>query len=325
MKKYIFLISESLYQLNIFSDLENLEDVTLCVGQMSNNVSLNSKIIKKCFQISGFKFFLQSLWKMWFNFDYSENVDYYFVVESGSFRVFPYEIIEKMSSLKNIHLNILLLNSMNASSPNIVDFKEIFFHSCWENVFTYDEYDAKQYNWKYFGMTYFSSPKNGICNKDLSDVYFVGGLKGNRNELILSVFKKMYDCGINCHFDLFCYNDDQYQNRRYPDIINYYTKWKSYDEIQEQIIGSNCIIEILQEGQKTQSLRYFEAVFYNKKLLTNNKNIFNLPFYNQDYMKYFSCAEDIDLEWIKRKDTIDYHYRGEFSTIHLLEFIKNNC
>lgn len=65
--------------------------------------------------------------------------------------------------------------------------------------------------------------------------------------------------------------------------------------------STNCILEILQEGQYQQSIRYFEAIIYNKKLLTNNKNVKNLPYFDERYMRYFSSITDIDLSGLKKK------------------------
>ena len=42
-----------------------------------------------------------------------------------------------------------------------------------------------------------------------------------------------------------------------------------------------------------------------KKLLTNNYSICNLPFYNSKYIKCFQTFEDIDLEWVRRKENIE--------------------
>lgn len=41
---------------------------------------------------------------------------------------------------------------------------------------------------------------------------------------------------------------------------------------------SNCIFDMTQVGQTGVTFRYYEAVVYNKKLLTNNREIFNMPF-----------------------------------------------
>ena len=67
--------------------------------------------------------------------------------------------------------------------------------------------------------------------------------------------------------------------------------WMDYKEVIDIVKQSNCILEVVQEGQNGITLRTMEAVCYGKKLLTNNKNIVKYPFYDS---KYISVFEDID-------------------------------
>ena len=41
-------------------------------------------------------------------------------------------------------------------------------------------------------------------------------------------------------------------------------------------------------------------------------------------MKYFSSAMDVDIEWIKKREKINYGYNGEFSPIRILDIIESN-
>lgn len=49
---------------------------------------------------------------------------------------------------------------------------------------------------------------------------------------------------------------------------------------------SKCILDICQDGQTGMTLRAVEAMFYDKKIITNNKKYKYLPFYqsNQIYI-----------------------------------------
>ena len=35
-------------------------------------------------------------------------------------------------------------------------------------------------------------------------------------------------------------------------------------------------------------------------------------------MKHFENIEDIDFEWVKKREQLDYHYNNEFSPNHIL-------
>ncbi len=82
------------------------------------------------------------------------------------------------------------------------------------------------------------------------------------------------------------------------------------------------MLEILPDNQKEKTGRYLEAILYNKKLLTNNKYLNMLPYFKERYMKYFENIEDIDIEWIKKVEDIDYGYKGEFSPNNILKLIE---
>lgn len=106
-------------------------------------------------------------------------------------------------------------------------------------------------------------------------------------------------------------------------MINYYggRDWIPYEQVLASVLNTNVIIEVLQENQEGPSLRYYEAVCYNKKLLSNNRNLSDLPFYDPRYMKYFDKYEDIDIEWVKSREKINYSYDGSFSPSNLIKLL----
>ena len=85
---------------------------------------------------------------------------------------------------------------------------------------------------------------------------------------------------------------------------------------------SNCIFDMTQVGQTGVTFRYYEAVVYNKKLLTNNREIVNMPFFDDRFIHFYNHIEDIDWDWVKRREEIDYGYNGEFSPVNLLTRIE---
>lgn len=58
-----------------------------------------------------------------------------------------------------------------------------------------------------------------------------------------------------------------------------------------------------------------------QELLTTNKNIVDMLFYDLRYMKVFEKPEDIDWAWVKERIPVDYHYDGRFSPKHLIDKI----
>ena len=223
---------------------------------------------------------------------------------------------KKNPSLK---ISLYLINSLRAGSPILNKVRPLIGLFKWDNIFTFDPIDARDYGYTYLAFNYYSS--HGILN-DCSvenDAYFVGGLKGGRNDLINETYNYLTNLGVKCHFDIML---PKTCSTGSLDGVHYYHGWRPYDEILSNVNKSNCIIEITQEYQSGATLRYFEAVCMNKKLISNNENIINFPFYNPKWMKVFHTPDDIDIDWMKCEDVVDYGYNGEFSPAHLVDYLQ---
>lgn len=146
------------------------------------------------------------------------------------------------------------------------------------------------------------------------DLCFTGADKG-RAEILVQIADRLNKHGkiaydfklVNC-------------KKKFDGIQN--VAWQSYADIIQQDMESNCILDILQPGQTSSTLRYQEAVCLGKKLLTNNINIKKEQFYDPKAIQYFSSVDDIDLKFIMEKVNVNYGYNGEFSPIVFIENIK---
>ena len=50
----------------------------------------------------------------------------------------------------------------------------------------------------------------------------------------------------------------------------------------------------------------------------------DFEFYNAKYMQYFEKVDDIDWDWVKREEKINYEYNGDFSPKCFLRRIIND-
>ena len=98
-----------------------------------------------------------------------------------------------------------------------------------------------------------------------------------------------------------------------------YNKRLSYKEALQYSYNSNCIVEIVREGQTGVSLRTCEAIIFNKKLITNNAELANMPFYDSRFMRIFNRPEEIDINFIKSDIDVNYEYSGYFSPLIIIE------
>lgn len=183
---------------------------------------------------------------------------------------------------------------------------------------TYDPADAKKYGY-YHTMSVYSSCE--IISKEIvHDIYFsFTGM--NRLDTVQAITDQFLKKQVNANIIIAGEPSHEQYIKENTRGIQFLKSRKTYKEVLEDVSASNCLLEVLQEGHSGVTLRYYEAICYNKKLLTNNKNVVNLPFYNPDYIKIFETPDDIDCEWIKKHEPVSYGYHDEFSPVHLLDEI----
>ena len=244
----------------------------------------------------------------------------YLLIIDGTLNQLNISDLEKCRKLNpKLEISLYLINSINAHSLVMRNVKPKINLFRWNNVYTFDPEDAKQFGYKYLGFNYYSKPVGRLDVTEMNNVYFVGGLKGGRDELVYSVYKYLKTNGIKTMYDINVM--DSKVEKIVDSNINYFNTWIPYSYVINKILKSKCILEIMQQGQYGATLRYFEAVTMNKKLLTNNPNIVNFPFYNPKWMKIFNVLEDIDLNWLASDENVDYQYNNEFSPAHLVDYI----
>lgn len=254
------------------------------------------------------------------NYNYKKNNVYHLILPSTSISKISIHYLNAfLKRHKNVKLYALLTDSMHADSPHMNFVRDKLFNSLWTKVLTYDKYDAKEFGFTWFGYTYYSNFDFVKASEQETDIYYSGFNKGNREDIILETYDFLNAHNIKTQFDIVS------NTKNSKTMLKYLEKRISYPEVVSRVKSTNCILEVLQQNQKTQSLRYFEAIVYNKKLLTNNPNIWKLPFYDERYMKYFNDIKDIDFDWIREKEEINYHYKNQFSPCGLIKFLENNC
>ena len=182
-------------------------------------------------------------------------------------------------------------------------------------IFTFDYVDVQKYG--YIECMYIYSKMNIEINEPVSkDLYFIGTDKGRLNTI-----KRIVEFAQREKTDLLVRVQDVKEETDKNDYESkvIYNQWIAYDKSLKEMLKSNCILELLRDGQYGATLRYYEAICYNKKLLTNNKNVVNLPFYNPIYIHIFEKPEDIDWSWVKEQIPVDYRYDGRFSPTKFID------
>lgn len=182
-------------------------------------------------------------------------------------------------------------------------------------IYSFDKSDCEKYGWVYTTNLYSKTelPEN---NNPENDVYYIGLDKG-RSQQVENIYYMMTEQGIKCDFIIIAENGKTFDNGKGLRYLNHRI---DYSEVLQGVNNSRCIMEIVQNGQSGMTMRPYEAIFYNKKLLTNNRNIKNMDFYRPDYMMVFSSDEDISIDFLKDQSTVDYEYHNQYSPIN---WVKN--
>lgn len=245
-----------------------------------------------------------------------DNTTYWLIITNWSICRFGKSYLEKISCKKNVRLVLIYLDPVSAI-PEF--YKKRISGLQFSLIYSFDESDCKKYGWVYTNELY-SKNEFLLNDKPSNDIYFIGLDKGRVTEL-KQVFDKFREAGLVCDFNIIA-------EKNTPLIsttgFNIRSKRLSYKEVLAGISNSKCILEIVQNGQSGMTMRPYEALFYNKRLLTNNKYLEDMPFYNPKYMQIYSTIDEIDISAIMSPETVDYGYHNEYSPVSLLKHMPDD-
>lgn len=249
------------------------------------------------------------------DFPWEDDTQYYMIFPDW----IPYypHYLNRLKEKHRIKYVLLVMNPWDSKASDRI--KKHYAKCKIDYVLTFDIADSEKYKFLMF-LEYYSMLESSVPQQPAQwDLYYSGSGRSDRISLLFDLFAAMEEHHIVSKFMIF---HAAKQNRPFRDKIIYIDhKMMPYEETLKDTLESNCILEVLSPGQTGPSLRYFEAICYHKKLLTNNKRIVEFPFYNPEYIQIFEQPEDIDWEWVKERIPVDYHYDGRFSPVHLIDKI----
>lgn len=245
-------------------------------------------------------------------YKFDSNEKYCVIFLNGTLREhFSKKYLEKLKrEHENIKLVMILYDSFsNPNAKRAIDMIPIF-----DTVFSFDKGDCEKHGFEYIYST-FSKPD--FVKKDsnyYSSAFFVGFAQG-RLKILKNTFKRITERIKNCKFIIAGVHENEKENIK--DVI--YNKTISYKEELQYAYNTDCIVEIIRDGQTGVSLRTCEAICFNKKLLTNNKKIKEMPFYDERYIHVFENAEKIDLDFLENDIVVKYDKNDFFSPINIVK------
>lgn len=151
---------------------------------------------------------------------------------------------------------------------------------------SFDKKDCEKYNFKHNIQFYFLI-NNKKSDYEQYDAMFVGKDK-NRVETVEKIGLFLDKLKMRTYIKIIRDKTSHHLTSRY-----YTNKVVPYDEIVRIIRKSKCIMDVSQEYQYGLTMRVLEALFFDKKLITTNKNIKFYDFYDPQKIYIFD-KEDSD-------------------------------
>lgn len=188
-------------------------------------------------------------------------------------------------------------------------------------VVTYDHNDADNYELNYHPDAYSKLPEQLLKEDKLGhSALLFHGFARNREETIIESYDYLIKNGIDCVFNVPGLSKEALLSR--PELSK--SKNTPYIQYLKYVQKTDCIFEVLQKGSQGCTFRTWEAVVYNKKLLTNNPSVKDEPFYNPKFIKVFTSPEDIDVEWLKTPIQVDYNFAEKLYPEACFQFYVNS-
>ncbi|MBF4520038.1 hypothetical protein [Acinetobacter towneri] len=219
-------------------------------------------------------------------------------------------IVYYIESKKPFRGHLLIRNPM-AQNEKIHGLLEKLKHFSIQ-LWSFDHDDCQKYGFHHYSqfLTVLPKIKNVQINYDL---VFIGRNKG-RDIILNSLKDKADSVGLSFLIDL-------KDGTKSSNI--------SYEDYLEKSLSARCIVEILQDGQSGMTLRPVEALFYNRKLLTNNQLVINEPFYHTSNILVMNDIDTLSVEELmsfinKPIVQIDDTIKERYSTAGLLKMLSKN-
>lgn len=188
-----------------------------------------------------------------------------------------------------------------------------------EQVYSFDQEDCQKYGLTFFDFYSVTNVLPAGTPVD-TDLFYVGSCRSRERLVMAKAICSRAKEGVRCRFRMIGVADSEVDEG--DGII--YNQPMPYSEVVRQNQRSRCLLELVNARQHGNTLRFKEAVCYNRKLLTNNPDVLKSKYYNPRWIQYFERPEDIDIGWINNGDTPDFRYGGEFSPLRLLEMIEGD-
>lgn len=250
----------------------------------------------------------KNMWEKFYGlgrYDFIDDQDYWVLILNGALKKhYSVQYLRKVQSKHpNIKYALLFFDTYNAKDyVNELEFD--FFNK----ILSFDLEDCKKYGFTYIQQgQVFSKPK-GMKNDEQkrTDLFFVG-MGAGRVDVLNDIVRKI-DGYVNYKIHICAVS----REKQLIDTKIFYNQTIPYSEELQYIFNTNTVLDVVKQGQSGITLRICEALLFNKKILTNNQSIREMPFYDSRFIKVFNDISDIDISFIKDNAPVKYNIESDY-------------
>jgi hypothetical protein len=157
-----------------------------------------------------------------------------------------------------------------------------------DKFYVFEEADYNKYS-STFSNIYLTNnfyfENNQPSNKyKKSDVFYIGAYVQNRSEDLLSIYDFLKSENLDVNLMLCC-EDSAFISKNSNKGISFFQKPIDYSETLEMSKNSKVVLDFRikgSAGHKGLSLRFFEAIFHENKIITDNEEVLEYDFYKTE-------------------------------------------
>lgn len=208
-----------------------------------------------------------------------------------------------------------------SKSKNIKNFSMNFLKNELDYIGSYNMEDVNQFQLDYLPMCYSKIDDFTLLPKtDSYEIIFIGASR-NRMDLIVEAYEQVVKSGASYFFYVVNSNGENvYFNDTNFVLTNTIMEYEVY---LSYIKNSKVVLEIVDKDTSGGTLRFWDAVMYDKALVTNNREVIQLPFYQTGNIVYTESFREVDFHNILKNHNFSYQYIDENSPRKFLTHIIN--
>lgn len=160
------------------------------------------------------------------------------------------------------------------------------------DFYSHDRSDCEKYGFK-FNSTFYTADPNFVPQADELDIVYLGRAKGRIADFV-TIYNQLQ--GLRQNYHIF---DDKRAGEQVAPGLTLQGEFIDYPTYLKRVYASKAVLEVMQKGQDSLTLRAMESVFYHKKLITNYQNIVNEDFYRQSNILVYESPQDLSRQRVE--------------------------